>query len=91
MFQGKDNRTEGNWHRKEKTMHIPGFTADAALFNQNRYVADVVSPVFASGQSPHQAVIPQMRRFYTFGGPNGTLCLGFEDYDRGMSYVVGCF
>lgn len=72
-------------------MRMPGFTADAALFSLNRYVAHVASPVPAPGHSPHQAVIPQLRKFYTFGGPDGTLCLGFEDYDRGVSYVVGCF
>ncbi|BFU92467.1 MAG: hypothetical protein NTAFB01_36540 [Nitrospira sp.] len=91
MFQVEDNRTEGNWYRKEKAMRMPGFTADAALFDQNRYVANVVSSVAAPGQSPHQAVIPQIRRFFIFGSPEGKVCLGFEDYDRGMSYVAGCF
>lgn len=39
-------------------MRMPEFTADAALFDENRYVANVVPP--APDQSSHHTVIPQI-------------------------------
>jgi hypothetical protein len=77
-------------------MSIPGFTAEAALRDagERQRQRQYRTPAFgqqAEDPSLSRAVVPQIRRFFVFPGPDGTICLGFEDYVRGISYVAGCF
>lgn len=74
------------------TLNMPGFTAETALYRTSKqYYKSATCTTLVDQRSSSRTVMPQLRRFYVFPGPNGEVCIGFEDFERGISYVAGCF
>lgn len=83
-------------------MPMPGFSAEAASYRSRLLYATTTSHVLASSHSPiwigereYSAVrvMPQMMRWkvITTVLDDGTICVGIEDEDAGVSVPLGCY
>ncbi|GEM_PF-3561719 len=71
-------------------MNIPGFTAEASLSETSRAYRNVAAFSFAASQN---RVVPQAMRWrvITTVLEDGTICVGIEDEDAGISVPLGCY